>query len=300
MPVSVVCPSCGVRMTAPDELFGRKVKCRSCAAPVAVPDPADADGFDVVDDGRPAPKPARPLPSSDDALRPRKKPTKTEPPSKLPAILFAGGLGLVVITALAVGLFLYLRKPAPAAPAMADVPPPGAPAPEAPAKPKTEWVRFDEQGAPFTIDFPNGVPQAEAAPERGPDDGFRALLQAAGMTPTVRGWSREDGGRKYTAIAAEVPQNPALLDNLNDILKDLPEGKIPPPTTSVIPDRPPLESVTRPAAKRAVVHQTRAVKGVMFELRVEGPADLTMNDEHVRRFFDSFKERVPASPAQKK
>jgi hypothetical protein len=293
-------------MTAPDELFGRKVKCRNCAAPVAIPDPADGDGFDVVDDGRPAPKPARPLPSSDDVLRPKpkKKPANEDEHSVLRVILLASGLGVVVVAAVATGLFLYLRKPAQSAPAMADVPPPGAaPTPEKPpGKPQTTWVRFDEQGAPFTIEFPNGKPVMEDAPQVSSDI-LKANLQAVkltGLTATVRGWIREDGGRKYSVVVGEVgTKNIPQLDTINDILKDLPEGKIPEPT-SVLPDQPATEVVTRPAPKKVAVVRSQILKGVMFEFRVEGPSDVSFEDEHVRRFLDSFKERVPAPPVPKK
>lgn len=37
MPLSVVCPSCGARLRAPDHAVGRTVKCPQCKAPMAIP-----------------------------------------------------------------------------------------------------------------------------------------------------------------------------------------------------------------------------------------------------------------------
>lgn len=54
MPVAVICPSCAARLNAPDQLIGKRVKCPKCQSPVAVPDPANADGFEVIDDAPPA------------------------------------------------------------------------------------------------------------------------------------------------------------------------------------------------------------------------------------------------------
>jgi hypothetical protein len=85
MPIAVVCPSCAARLGAPDQLIGKKVKCPKCQSPIAVPNPADADGFEVVDDAPPrrsapvkavAARPARPAVADeedDDDDRPRKR-----------------------------------------------------------------------------------------------------------------------------------------------------------------------------------------------------------------------------------
>src|SRR5262249_29172586 len=40
MPIAVVCPSCGVKMRAPESAAGRKTKCRKCGTALVVPKPA--------------------------------------------------------------------------------------------------------------------------------------------------------------------------------------------------------------------------------------------------------------------
>jgi len=153
-------------------------------------------------------------------------------------------------------------------------------------------VKFDQQGVPFTIYFPNGQPMQEATKSLVGDEDVGAMLQDSGLAPKVRRWSKEDGGRKYVVAVTEMPTGAGLLDGINDILKDLPEGKIAPKEPE---SKPAEESIVTRGANKITVSRKLTVRGVTFSIRVEGPADLTLTDENVRAFFDSFRERVPAA-----
>jgi len=60
MPITILCPGCSARITAPDKAAGRTVKCPKCQAPMTVPNPADDAGFEIVDE-EPAPPPPVPV-----------------------------------------------------------------------------------------------------------------------------------------------------------------------------------------------------------------------------------------------
>jgi hypothetical protein len=66
MPIRVYCPSCSVRLNAPDDFAGRKVRCPKCQTAVAIP----------AGEGQLAPAPARAratLPSDPDVLPERRR-----------------------------------------------------------------------------------------------------------------------------------------------------------------------------------------------------------------------------------
>src|SRR5262249_36933677 len=51
MPITVQCPTCSARVTAPDKLAGKTVRCPKCHEPFTLPVP-DA-GFEGIDDAEP-------------------------------------------------------------------------------------------------------------------------------------------------------------------------------------------------------------------------------------------------------
>lgn len=82
MPITIACPSCAARLTAPDQAAGKAVRCPKCQAPVPVPKPPAADeGFEVVDDAPPAP----PKPASKSGERPRPRPADDDAPAERPS-----------------------------------------------------------------------------------------------------------------------------------------------------------------------------------------------------------------------
>ena len=51
MPIDVVCDGCGVKLVAPENLAGRRVKCRKCGTPIVVPE-LDPDGGEAATPSR--------------------------------------------------------------------------------------------------------------------------------------------------------------------------------------------------------------------------------------------------------
>src|SRR5262245_60544333 len=47
MPISVICPYCSARLSAPDERAGRRAKCAGCGQKLLVPGPPPAAGSDA-------------------------------------------------------------------------------------------------------------------------------------------------------------------------------------------------------------------------------------------------------------
>ncbi|HEX3148496.1 MAG TPA: hypothetical protein VHR66_10455 [Gemmataceae bacterium] len=96
MPLSIICPSCGVRLRAPDQAAGRTLACPKCTASLVVPTtaaPSDALAFDAPrstytgysdDEGNPfddeAPEePPSELDSADPAKKSRRPASKKKP-----------------------------------------------------------------------------------------------------------------------------------------------------------------------------------------------------------------------------
>ncbi len=113
MPIVVQCGSCSARLPVADRAAGKNLKCPKCQTLIAVPDAADAEGFDVVESQTVAPLRAKPLaaravrdaiPVDDDELPVKRKSaryeddelprTQNKPPKKksnLPLILIGIG-----------------------------------------------------------------------------------------------------------------------------------------------------------------------------------------------------------------
>jgi len=78
MPITVVCPSCSTKMSAPDSAAGKHVKCpkAGCGEIIEVPEP-DAPAFEVVDD-RQSRKKRRDADDEDVDDRPRRRRSSRE------------------------------------------------------------------------------------------------------------------------------------------------------------------------------------------------------------------------------
>jgi hypothetical protein len=115
MPFTTVCPSCDSRLTAPNTILGKKVKCKKCDEPFVAKRVAEPD-----DDDRPA-RPSKAAaakarssrPADDDnepGLKSRKKGKKTKQGS--PALLFVlVGVGALVLIGGAIGAYVYFSDP---------------------------------------------------------------------------------------------------------------------------------------------------------------------------------------------
>jgi hypothetical protein len=77
MPILVVCPACGTKLSAPDSGAGKQVRCpkAGCGTLVPVPEPVEAEEVEVVDAAiaPPKPKPVRTAVAAEEDDRPRRK-----------------------------------------------------------------------------------------------------------------------------------------------------------------------------------------------------------------------------------
>lgn len=76
MPVTLICPNCDARLTAPDTVLGKKVKCKKCDEPFVAKRAAAVDD----EDDRPA-KPAAKSRREDDGTSPPRRASKARRPA---------------------------------------------------------------------------------------------------------------------------------------------------------------------------------------------------------------------------
>lgn len=167
MPITVVCPGCGARMTAHDAALGKSVKCPKCQTPVpvrAAPPPED------LPDDLP-PRRRRPADDDEPDDRPRRKGKKRPQKSGAPVALIAGLLAVAVLAGggFAAYWFGFRDQPqaaAPAGPTNPAGPGPAGPAAGAVAAKKAPvpdgWQVHDIEGCGFRVAFP--APPVEDAP----------------------------------------------------------------------------------------------------------------------------------------
>jgi nitrate reductase NapE component len=307
MSFSVICLSCGARLNAPDKFIGKKVKCPKCAAAVIVTNPTADEGFEVVNDQTPTPwKPVNPKPISvdqnDASSRPkRKKNTAGKSSARLFLVIgLLSGIILAVLYGLVIWLFTLPSAP-PSLPTPPTPSPMTSPPPE-PDKPQINWVRFDQTGVPFIADFPNGPPQQIDLLSELQNSQHGELIQGMGLTLIM--WNRTYSNRAYGVTVVEYSKkslalfsgsSETILQRFADMISELrsPGAKEEQAQNITVGGMPAREMLIRIGPDRVVASRMLIVRGVMFSLRVEGPADLTLADADVEWFFDSFQERVP-------
>ncbi|MBN9119825.1 MAG: hypothetical protein J0I06_11810, partial [Planctomycetes bacterium] len=177
--VEVSCPNCGTKFKAPDNMAGKKARCKKCNTAFRIPGvplaesvgDADVPVADLIDEGPSAVPPAKSaaaLPSADafDFGKPAAKPAPAPPAAKsapsgpVPAPPARPAFGTAKAEA--------APKPAPAKPAPAPAPPakPAAAAPAArpPSKSPEPLPLDDEPPPPRPAAPPEPAPAADADP----------------------------------------------------------------------------------------------------------------------------------------
>ncbi len=213
---TVFCPTCASRITAPDRLAGKTVKCPKCQTAFVLPTPDT--GFEVIEDDEPVvakPKVKPPIPDPgftvvEDDLPERPKPKKLprkriveEEDDFLPLprrrssggtaashtrlfILLAGGL--VFLAAVSGGLYYALSK------VSSTLPTP--PTTSTPAPP-IEWTTFTPPGDQFTVTLP-GKP---TAPKQLGDGGAKGFEGA-----NMHAWELNGEDLEYKMLVVTIPQ----------------------------------------------------------------------------------------------
>ncbi len=244
MPITVLCPSCHSRITAPDKLAGKTAKCPKCQTAFVLPSPESvADpGFELVDDDEPIMASPKKKPLADPGFEiveddePVVASSKKKPP--------VASQGFEVIED---------DEPIAAKPRnkarqqvveedededsdIDDQPRKGKSRKKA-STPKwmyagiagafllvglgvglyfllgvkgTSWKKFDAPDGSFTTYFPNGEPSAEdiwkiMGDEKAPQDESKRKREMEEAGVKAEGWSRSDGGRKYIVAVVTFP-----------------------------------------------------------------------------------------------
>jgi hypothetical protein len=320
MPISVQCPACQAKLSAPDTAAGKRVKCPKCQGAIAIPGvsipvaaaplaakPAPA-GVPVAS----APKMAVPAASAPVAAAalPAAAPAK----GGLPVLVIVLGVGILgggmlLLGAIGIGAYVLMASGAPeglpadpaAAVAGGPTAPPPVAAPPAPAPtpvqaapqpttaPSVNWVAHDNADKGFQAAFPGGEPQSIDPLAEIKDESQRELAAAMMKEWTVLGVTH--AGRKYTLTAAPLNLGGAppevYLDRMSVGLGAIHQG------FSVDPQPPsdksaPIRDYVLKKRDAAKLLRVIAANGHVYQLLIEGESGLTFSDPTAEEFFERF------------
>jgi hypothetical protein len=173
MPFATVCPSCDARLTAPDAVRGKKVKCKKCGDPFVARPAAEPDDDD---EARPAKSPARsrradedspprkpskarvPADDEDDKPRPKKKGKGKKKGSPVLVFVLLGVVALLLIGRVVGAYFAFFKEEKPKDNTVANADgPKGGPSrgePGGPGAAAGEWVEHVDAEGKYRIKFP--------------------------------------------------------------------------------------------------------------------------------------------------
>lgn len=314
MSFTTVCPNCDARLTAPDTVRGKKVKCKKCDEPF-VARPA-AGGGDHEDDSpaRPAkaaaakarPRPARdeddaprrPAKSrrpadddEDDEPRPKtKKKGKKKPQGSPVPLIVMIVVGLVVLAGAGVGIyfaFFYEEKVPDSAVAKGDGPPPPPPGPgglSGGPGATAPWVEQHDAEGRYRVKFPS-APQTQNVTQQTPAGPVSLKVYLAGgqteafvcthqQLPADRGGATDD----------------QILDQAIEVTKQQAQGAtagpVRPITYQSLPGR--ELTLTFPGKKGAMV--VRVILAGDRVIAISAVGDTASPDApRVKQFFESLK-----------
>lgn len=236
MPIVVQCGSCSARLPVADRAAGKNLKCPKCQTLIAVPDAADAEVFDVVEDLPPTSSRAKPIAArvvqdaisvDDDELpakrksaryeddgddRPRLKSNSPKKKSKLLFVLLGAGIlgaigcaGVVVLISMAKQAHQDLAKDGQLSPAIVkpvqtskDDATKSAPiAKPAPTLP-TGWEKFNDPLGEINLYFPGGQPEKNEAATANMN------RQAGGNSGDI--WAKVNGNLTYMLVRSTLSE----------------------------------------------------------------------------------------------
>jgi hypothetical protein len=256
MPLTVLCPTCSARITAPDRLAGKTVKCPKCQTAFALP-AADA-GFEVVEDDEPVVAQVKPKPPASESgfevveddepvvasVKPKKnvqaqafevveddepvpsKPRKKSRPSvieeedqELPARKKGKakkGLSPLWLYGSIVGILLLIGLAVGVYFLIAG---------KGGGQANPTWHKFDDPNGKFVAFFPDGPPNVTEPESIIGGGNNRSRPNRAGemeqMGFKTSAWSRDVGDRKYALAIMQVPQAIAAQFTLDVFTKEI-------------------------------------------------------------------------------
>lgn len=283
MPIALACPSCASRITAPDRLAGKTVKCPKCGTAMSLP--AAEPGFEVVEDV-PAPErpviKARPLPDDrpkrklrreaddedegDDRPGRRRKDNSTKLYLAIAAVvvvIVGGALTVIAVFALA--------------------------SPTTPTKPTAElpapWVTFDPLNEQFAVEFPANVRTL-------PEDTFRSSERF--LNARMRAWGAKRGDLEYGVFVLTFtgvwPEWATEDEITRRAVKSMADGaRLPGPKFADVT----LDGRKALQAEYVINDDFQIARGIMVDNRFYGflvvrkGKPVSLAEEDVRHFFDT-------------
>ena len=321
MPVTIICSSCRAKLTAPDKLVGKKVKCPKCQTPVLVPNPADLEETEVMQPAatpkpKPNPRPAatkarpsrppvsadeeeeqprkrKPVPDEDEDDEPKKKPKKKKK-SALPVILIGGGAGLLVALIAVVILIILFLWPSPEGPP--KLPVAGITGQTKPAG--ITWVAYDDPEFFFKAAFPNAKPASSDPLAETADPVQRQAMGPLIKNGKGRFLTATDAGHQYQLLAFSgldlfgVPGR-TMLGQMPAFLGELNKGFEVDPRADLDVSGHPAKDFTLRKGPQVKLVRVIIATGIIYFVSVDGGQDLTPDDSTAKDYFSKFVSTKP-------
>jgi hypothetical protein len=313
MPITIICPNCDARLSAPETVLGKKVKCKKCDEPFVAGQAAPEDAVDE----RPAKrgKAAARSRANDDEDAPPRKATKArgpvddedqaadEPRPKAktkgkkkkkqgsPALLFVlFGVGALVLIGGGLGIYFGFIKEDKLTQSTAGTD--GSKGPPAPPKGPPggpvavgAWVEHVDAEGKFRISFP-GRPSTQ-----------NQTVNAGGVQQTLRVTQLQAGVEVFVANAVAIPAGEnadpeRLLDAAEQQAGAQMQGATvaskQPVTHAGVSGRELVISIQSPAGVLTGVVRLFVTNGRIYTFGVVGPA-VQSGSPNVVKYFESLK-----------
>jgi hypothetical protein len=297
MPLTAACPSCTARLTAPDRLAGKTVKCPKCLTAIRLPaaepgfevveddepvvarpkvKPPDASGFTVVEDEepeRPKPKKIRTRPVTEDEEDerypiPRRRASSGSAASHTRLFIALGG-GLVFLAVIASGVYYALGK--------VPTKPPTAATGHEPVTPPApvEWKLFTSPDKTFSVRLP-GTPTSA-------NDGDLAGVK-------TQNWALKAGDWEYKFTVVTLPPElpgEAMLDTMVETLSSSAKPDPGVTYTDVKLGKYPARQVRFVTGMEHLYLRAATAGGRLFLFVVSSKTPSTEAADEVTKYFDS-------------
>jgi hypothetical protein len=275
MAFTTVCPNCDARLSAPDTVRGKKVKCKKCGEPfVARPAPATED-------------------DEDDLPRPRKKGKGRKKKSSGSPVLFIVLIAIGAVVLIGGGVaayFLFIKEDKPKDNPVAKTDPPKGPAGKA-ADPAgvaatAGWVDFTVPEGRFQVRMPR---------QPGPPITQRQALPNGGMSEVkmyvvdLQAEAFITGFVQMPPAAAGAPPDAVLEGAVNGAAANAKGGRIKSRTTITYQGFPGREAVIEMPGKEGNLVMRVILAGDRMIMMIAGGNTATPETPRVRGFMESLK-----------
>ena len=289
MPVSIVCPNCDARLTAPDTVLGKKVKCKKCDEPFLA---KRASADDEESPRKPAKvrRPADEDAGDEDQPRPKAKKKGAKKKGSPAMLIVLLVVGAVVLIGGGVGVYLgFIKEDKPTEAASNNNPVKGPPGSNKgpPGMPGAAgaWFEHVDADGKYRISFP-GRPTTQ-----------NQTVMVGGMQHTLKVTQLQAGVEIFVANAVVIPpgqdQDPEVLLNTAEQQAgaQVPNSTVTskqPISHAGVNGREIVLAIQSPAGPLTGVVRVFVNNGRIYSLGVVGPT-VQASSPNVVKFFESLK-----------